>query len=142
MFKKLLADLSSWSKHDLFWLGLINSGKMTLLPRLLYLFRSLPIPIKKAQLLQFQSKIIKFVWGSKGHRCSKDVLFRSKRQGGLALPNIWWYYHAAQLAQIAIAYSHGPRPDWLLMEKQATHHTLDILLWSPPRIHRDLDPQY
>lgn len=53
LFKKLEADMSAWSKHDLSWLGRVNSIKMTLLPRLLYLFRSLPIPIKKAQLLNY-----------------------------------------------------------------------------------------
>lgn len=33
-----------------FWLGRINSIKITLLPRLLYYFRSLPTPIKKKSL--------------------------------------------------------------------------------------------
>lgn len=44
LYKKLGEDLSSWSRHDLSWLGQINSVKMTLLPGLLYLFRSLLIP--------------------------------------------------------------------------------------------------
>lgn len=130
-----MKDLSIWSKYDLFWLRRVNSVKMMLLPHLLYLFRSLPIPIRKTKLLQFQSSIIKFIWGSKGRCCSKDILFRLKSQGGLALPNIWWYYQAAQLAQVSIVYLKGSKPDWLLIERQAVpHHTIDYLLWSLPRL--------
>ncbi|PIO40408.1 hypothetical protein AB205_0134110 [Aquarana catesbeiana] len=55
LFKKLEADLVQWSKHELSWLGRINSIKMTLLPRLLYFFRSLPIPIKKENLSEVKS---------------------------------------------------------------------------------------
>lgn len=34
-----------------------------------------------------------------------------------------------------MAYSKGPKPDWLLMERQATpNHTIDYLLWAAPRL--------
>lgn len=62
MFRKLEEDLQNWSKCGLFWLGRINEVKMTLLPRLLYLFRFLPIPINKTLISKFQSKVISFVW--------------------------------------------------------------------------------
>lgn len=61
MFHKLELDLKAWSKHNLSWKGRINSIKMTLLPKLLYLFRSLPIPIKRIHIRSFQSKILKFI---------------------------------------------------------------------------------
>lgn len=50
MFQKFKKDLSQWDKLGLSWLGSINSVKMTPLPHILYLFRSLPIPIPRDQL--------------------------------------------------------------------------------------------
>lgn len=91
LFKKLESDLTKWAHHGLSWLGRINAIKMTLLPRILYFFRSLSIQIIKA-CLQLQSKIITFIWGNKGHRLSKSVLFLARNQGGFGLPNLFWYY--------------------------------------------------
>lgn len=129
-YKKLSEDLNHWASSDLSLLGKENSVKMTLLPRLLYLFRSLPTPILKSQLLKFQSKIICFVWGNKDHWCPKSDLFQLCAQGGLGLPNLWRYYQAAQLAQISIVYACGNRPDWVSMERHAfSRHTIAFLLW-------------
>lgn len=134
MFRKIKEDLKAWSRCDLSWLGKINAVKMTLLPRLLYLFRSLPIPIKKISLYKLQSKIIRFVWGKKGHRCSKELLFCLKTQGGLGLPKLWWYHQAAQLTQFSMVDSRGPKSDWISLETQAIpHHSIDFLLWRPPK---------
>lgn len=122
------------SHLHLSWLGWIHSVKMTLLPRILYLFLSLLIPISKDHLRRFQAKIVSFVWGSKGHHCAKEVLYRAYNRGGLGLPNLLWYYQAAQLAQISMIYTCVAKPDWVHMEGQAVpHFTLDYLMWCPPK---------
>lgn len=114
--------------------GKIIAIKMTPLPRLLYLFRSLPIPIPKLQIQNLQSSIIRFTWGKSNHRLPKKTLFKPKRKGGLGLPNLWWYYQAAQLSQISAIYSRGPKPDWLGIERQAVpNFTIDYLIWLPPK---------
>lgn len=61
MYRKLAEDLVHWGKLGLSWLGRVNSIKMNLLPRILYLFRALPIPIRRDQLRKFQSKILRFI---------------------------------------------------------------------------------
>lgn len=57
MYHKLEADLRSRGSHNIAWTGRINLVKMTILPRMRYLFRSLPIPIRWDHLKAFQSKI-------------------------------------------------------------------------------------
>ena len=134
MVKKLMTDLHQWSLYNLSWLGRVNAAKMTLLPKILYLFRSLPIPVTKSYIDSLQSAITKFIWEKKGNRLSKTVLFRPRLKGGLGLPNLWWYYRAAQLSQFSIIYLKGPKPDWVSMEKAVTPgFTLDFLLWNHPR---------
>lgn len=134
IYKKLESDLKQWSPHQLSWLGKINSVKMTLLPRLLYIFRSLPIAIRKDHLLAFQDKVVKFIWGKSGHRLARHSLYSLRNKGGLGLPNFFWYYQAARLAQLSIVYSKSARPDWVEMERQAVpSFTIDFLLWCSPQ---------
>lgn len=80
MLKRLSEDLSQWPLYKMSWLGRVNAVKMTLLPRILYLFCSLPIPITKCLLDKLQSAIIRFILGGKGHRLSKNVLYRSRKK--------------------------------------------------------------
>lgn len=111
MFRKLEVDLKAWSKHTLSWIGQINSVKKTLLPKLLYLFRSLPIQINRAHIRAFQSKILKFIWGKGGYRLPQSILYCHRKRGGLDLPKLLQYYFAARLAQISIIYSRYEKPD-------------------------------
>lgn len=104
---------------------------MTLLPHLLYLSCSLPIPINKAHLRKFQANIVAFVWGLKGHRV------------GLGLPNPIWYYQAPQLAQISVIYFCTAKPDWVPVERQAIpNYTLDYLLWCQPKRRSEVPSSY
>lgn len=135
LYKKLEEDLSHWSRLSLTRLGRINTIKMTLLPRILYYFRALPIPVDNTRLKRFQANIVKYIWGKGGHRFSKAILFRPRSGGGLGLPNLLWYLQAAQLAQISTVYSRWEHPDWIHIERQAVPlHTLDFLLWSPKKL--------
>lgn len=68
MFRKLEHDLKTWSKPNFSWIGRINAVKMTMLPKLLYLFRFLPTLLRRDHLKSFQSKILKFIWGGSGYR--------------------------------------------------------------------------
>lgn len=130
MFCKLESDLLSWSRYNISWLGRVHSTKMTLLPRLLYLFRSLPIEIRKYHLKAFQGKIIKFIWGKKGYRLARNILYSPKTRGGLDMSDLYSYYQAARLAQLSMVYFRVEKPDWINIERQAVQtHTIDYLLW-------------
>ena len=134
MYKKLVEDLGVWDFHNIGCIGRINSVKMTLLPRLLYLFRSLPILIKRNHLKTFQGKIIKFIWNKKGPRIASCSLFNLTTQGGLGLPNLLWYYQAARLAQLSDLYLKIEQPNWISIENQASPtFSLESLLWCPSK---------
>lgn len=131
IYKKLKEDLDHWSLYKLSWLGRMNVVKMTLLPRILYPFRSLPIPITRVQLSNLHSTIILFIWGKTSHSFAKTVLFRPRKKGGLGLLNLWWYYQAGQLTQISTNNTRGSKPNWIGMA--IPNFTIDFLLWRPPR---------
>lgn len=102
---------------------------MNLLPKLLYLFRSLPVPLNKANLARFQSKVLKFIWSPKGHRLTRATLYTPRIKGGLCVLDLWAYYKAAQRIQLSVVYSRRERPDWDNIERQAIpSYTIDFLL--------------
>lgn len=120
--------------HGLSWLGKIYAVRMTLLPHLLYYFRSLPIALVKSDLVRYQSKVICFMWRGKNHRVSKQVLFAHKMKGGLGLPLLLLYYQAAQVARLSVAYSWGEKPKKVAMEKTVTNRIpINYLKWQPGR---------
>lgn len=45
LYKKMIVDLERWEHNPPSWFGRLNTIKINLLPRLLYLFRTLPIQI-------------------------------------------------------------------------------------------------
>lgn len=75
--------------------GRISSVKMTILPKLLYLFETLPIHVPMRELRSIQASILHFVWAHKHHRIPKSVMLASRGRGGLAAPDIMKYYWSA-----------------------------------------------
>lgn len=102
-FKPLFVSISSlmakWRHYQISWLGLIASIKMTILPKILYCFQKLPVPIPLMQIRKVQADFLNFIWHHKQHRIARSTLFASRNEGGLAFPNLCYYY-AAQLRPI------------------------------------------
>uniref|UniRef100_A0A803K359 Reverse transcriptase domain-containing protein n=1 Tax=Xenopus tropicalis TaxID=8364 RepID=A0A803K359_XENTR len=132
MYKKLQKMLEDWGKYHISWIGRINAVKMTLLPKLLYLFRLLPINIIEKDLKKFETHILSFVWKAKKPRVNKSILYRKPLEGGLGLPNLKKYYLASQLAQIPTFHIQPAPPLWVNLENFMTHpYSAEALFWSP-----------
>ncbi len=95
LFDQAKQILSKWSPLSLALIGRINSIKMTLLPKFLYLFQCLPILIPKSFFRALDSLLINYIWNGKHPRLRKAFLQRPKQTGGMALPNFQYYYWAA-----------------------------------------------
>ena len=73
---------------------------MNLLPRLLYLFISLPVVIPDSQFAKWDKQVSRFVWKEAKARIRFKTLQLAKLKGGFALPNFKEYFLAAQLRYI------------------------------------------
>lgn len=98
MFSRFTSLMASWHPLCVSWLGCITAVKMTLLPKILYLFRVLPISIP-SYFWALQRHVHEFIWGSTKPRSpglfSKEVDFREVWVYLISLnitkqPN--WYY--------------------------------------------------
>lgn len=90
-----------WSRLKMSLAGRVNLIKMVFMPQLLYMLHNTPmvIPLKVFHIITTIFRA--FTWLDKPPRIKLEQLQRSKERGGLALPNPWIYYLAAQLQHIA-----------------------------------------
>lgn len=65
LYKRLTTDLTNWQIHHPSWFGRLHSIKMNILPRIPYIFRTLPIALVRTDLLKFQRKLFQFLWGTR-----------------------------------------------------------------------------
>lgn len=115
-------DLSRWSTLPLSLAGRINTVKMVILPKFLYLFQTVPIFLPKSYFKELDKYISIFIWNKTIPRVRKSVLERRKANGGLALPNFLYYYWAANIYKLTTWYNvsaTGEGPEWSLMEQRA-----------------------
>uniref|UniRef100_A0A803K6G7 Reverse transcriptase domain-containing protein n=1 Tax=Xenopus tropicalis TaxID=8364 RepID=A0A803K6G7_XENTR len=108
--------MNKWSPYTISWLGKIAALKMMILPKLLYLFETLPVRVPNTILRNIQTMFFKFIWGKSRHRVPKSVMMTGRSQGGLAVPNIIRYYEAAHLRQVLGWTTFTPTSKWALIE--------------------------
>lgn len=73
---------------------------MSILLRLLYLFQTLPIEIPEKQFRTWDKVISRFMWNGERPRIKFETLQIEKHKGGMALPNLKEYFHAAHIKPV------------------------------------------
>lgn len=140
LFSQINSLLKIWSSYHISFLGRICAFKMTILPKLLYYFRALPINVPKTRLESLQREINRFIWNNKKPRCSYNLMHRPQDRGGLGLPNLWLYFLATRLVQMAQWSSPDTNISWLTF-KSTSIHPLNIrgILWSNTKLYHILN---
>lgn len=113
-------------------IGRINTIKMSVLPKFLYLLGDSTPP---ASFFSTHKKNFTcFIWSNKHSRFRFSLLYLTYEHGEFKLPNIKLYYWAAHL-RAAIYYFHTTEvPAWVKTENNATELTLCQFLYSSQAI--------
>lgn len=87
LIKEIKEDIHRWSLIPYLSLSSrIESIKMNTLPRVLYLFQSLPLEAPEKQFQEWDRLISRYIWAGKKPRIQYKILQLSEEKGGLALP--------------------------------------------------------
>lgn len=124
LIKTIQADISRISKVENSWWGRIVLFKMILLPKILYVFRALPVTIPKSTIHKLQVQMNQYIWQNKKPRLAFKLMTRRPCMGGLGLPDLHAYHLAMTLDQIRYWWHNSSDKTWVQMEA-ATVGTLD-----------------
>ncbi len=130
-YKKIIrhisSDLERWSLLPLSLLGRVESIRMNVLPRLLYLFQMLPVEIPKPTFDHLNKLLSKFLWQNKRPRIRLKTLQSLTSDRGLKLPNLKNYFWAAQMKPMIAWIQNDTFTRWLNIEKSMCAEPLEIL---------------
>lgn len=133
--EKAKQDLTRWSTLPISLAGRVNSVKMTIMPRFLFLFQTVPVFIPKSFFKELDKSISAFIWNKKVPRIRKEFLERQKEVGGLGLPNFMQYYWAANVHKLLYwmsAPQDGDGAIWVEMEQHSARPvSLSSLVCAP-----------
>lgn len=135
LLSQVQSNFNRWSVLNLSLAARINSIKMNVLPRFLYLFQCVPIFLPQTFFRKLDTTISDFVWNGKPPRLRKQYLQSPKKLGGMALSNFKFYYWAAHLKIIQFWLHSGSQllsSVWLGMEQSSCKPvSLSALAHSP-----------
>ena len=119
LISKIKSDLSRWSLLPFLSIAQkVEAIKINILPRLLYLFQTIPAEIPARQFQELDKIISRFIWQGGKPRIRFRTLQLPKVKGGLSLPNLRNYYRAAQLKTLVDICNPSYIAKWKEIERQ------------------------
>uniref|UniRef100_A0A670KGP7 Reverse transcriptase domain-containing protein n=1 Tax=Podarcis muralis TaxID=64176 RepID=A0A670KGP7_PODMU len=105
-WREIKKDFDSWSRLKLSWEGRMAAIKMSILPRLLFLFQNIPVIRGTTMFKEWQRTLSRFIWQGKRARIKFKLLTDRRERGGFSVPNLQLYYEASCWIK-----------DWIVLEK-------------------------
>ena len=94
LMKEIKDDINRCKDIPCSWIGRVNIIKMTIPPKAIYRFLSIPIKLPMAFLIELEQNILQLVWKHKRLQIATAILKKKNLTGGIRLPGFRLYYKA------------------------------------------------
>ena len=127
LISQIKNDLERWEMLPISLVGRVETIRMNVLPRLLFLFCSLPIAVPVSTFKLLDRLVSRFIWQNKRPRVRLKVLCLHKEKGGLSLTHFRSYYWAAQLRVLVSWMRLDMDTKWVHIEQSSVNTSLSAL---------------
>ena len=141
--QELRRDIERWSTLQFDLSSRIEIIKINVLPRLLYLFQTVPVMIPPKQFMEWDRWISRFIWGGRRPRIRFSTMQLHKDKGGMAVPKLQDYFYAAQLRAVTCWCNREYVARWKDIEMKVEASPIQILMTDRELFKREerlLDP--